>query len=73
MTGDTFIDRALRNEFADLSEALDDYIDSWHNQPQQTSSLHEWLGMSWGEYRRWCQRPSELNEIITTRRKGVSG
>lgn len=73
MASGTFIDRAIRNEFADISEALDDAIDSWHNQLQQTAPLHEWLGMSWEEYRRWCQHPSEPDEIIAARRKSVSG
>ena len=34
--------------------AIDDYINEWHESPDEVAcELHEFLGMTWGQYTRW--------------------
>ncbi len=32
---------------------LEDRIDEWHDSPGEGRELHEHLGMTWDEYKRW--------------------
>lgn len=62
----TFMDRALRGEFVDLSEAILDEMDLWHGD-EEKQPLHEWLGMTKDEYKQWAENPSSLSGIIKSR------
>lgn len=33
------------------SEETDDLVDQWHAMPNPPCELHEWLGMSWEDYK----------------------
>jgi hypothetical protein len=48
---------------------LDDYIDEWHDS-DATLSLHEFLGMTWDEYRTCTERPEALRYILAARKHG---
>lgn len=63
----TFMDRALRGEFTDISEAILDEIDLWHGD-EARQPLHEWLGLSTEEYKRWAEDPSTLTKILQERK-----
>lgn len=63
----TFMDRALRGEFPNINEAMDDSIDSWH--ADRDVPLHEWLGLTMEEYQQWAEDPSSLSDIIQKRVK----
>jgi hypothetical protein len=47
-----------------LMDEIDDFIDIWHEDPQDLS-LHEFLGMAWKEYSLWVSEPDILPYIIT--------
>ncbi len=35
---------------------IDDYIDRWHDDPNPFGpKLHEFLGMTWAQYKHWGQ------------------
>ena len=34
---------------------LDDLIEEWHNTEGDGIPLHEFLGMTWDEYKRWVE------------------
>ncbi|TDC02103.1 hypothetical protein E1091_01480 [Micromonospora fluostatini] len=36
---------------------IDTYICRWHDNPTIGGELHEYLGLTWDEYRRWAQAP----------------
>lgn len=47
---------------------MDDAIDAWHAaQPDAELPLHEWLGMTWAEYKRWVEAPAALPRILAER------
>jgi hypothetical protein len=66
----TFLDDVLRGR-ATVDE-IDDYIDRWHDAPGDSEAasmkLHEFLGMTWDEYRLWGEKPSSLRFTIAARR-----
>lgn len=39
-------------------DTMDDAIDAWHALPSPPCPLHEWLGMTWDEYRAWAENPA---------------
>ncbi len=55
--------RAQENSFMDDLRAgvttvdqIDDYIDRWHDNPNPSGPpLHTFLGLTWGEYKRWAE------------------
>jgi hypothetical protein len=65
---DTFVERCLQGR-ANLDE-IDDYIDEWRNSTDDRE-LHDYLGMSWDEYRLWVERPAALRHILFSRRHNV--
>ncbi len=52
-------------------EDIDEYIDRWHNAPSDAPEvaflLHEFLGMSWDEYRQWSGEPDSLQAVLRAR------
>ena len=37
-------------------DEINDLIDEWHDNESISSSLHEWLGMTWDEYSNWVTK-----------------
>ncbi len=66
----TFVDDVLAGRAAMAD--IDDYIDRWHDAPEGSpiavTELHDYLGMSWEEYRLWGERPESLRFILSARR-----
>ncbi|MFG1953154.1 hypothetical protein [Micromonospora sp. NPDC048830] len=66
----TFIDDVLDGK-ATLDE-IDDYIERWHEAPEHSRAasmeLHDFLGMTWEEYRLWGERPESLRFTVAARR-----
>lgn len=39
-----------------LDDHLDDLVDAWHDSgPEEKRGLHEYLGMTWEEYKNWTE------------------
>lgn len=68
----TYMEQLLHGQV--LMDSIDDFIDAWHDAPAgsrvASQSLHEFLGMSWDEYRLWVERPEALRFITAARRQG---
>ncbi|MFG1674130.1 hypothetical protein [Micromonospora sp. NPDC049282] len=66
----TFMDDVLRGH-ATLDE-IDEYIERWHDATDGSQAasmeLHEFLGMTWEEYRLWGERPESLRFTVAARR-----
>jgi hypothetical protein len=48
----------------------DDWVEEWHDLGRADIALHDFLGMSWDEYRLWTERPESLRLIIAARETG---
>lgn len=57
-----FIDAVLENKAS--AKDIDDYIDKWHADPRTKDALHVYLGLSWSQYARWVEKPSDIWLII---------
>jgi len=66
---ETFVDLCIKGKVS-ISD-IDDFVDRWHdgNDPH---TLHEFLGLTEGEYALWVKRPSELKIILSARKNGVA-
>lgn len=64
-TNETFLDRVLAG-VTSLDE-IDDYVDRWHNSPDETRSLAEFLGFTTDEYTLWMKDAHSLHKIIKAR------
>ncbi|WP_428963640.1 hypothetical protein [Micromonospora fluostatini] len=57
-------------------EDMDDYIQEWHDAPEGSPGsdldLHEYLGLSWDEYRNWGSHPESIRFVLAARRAGVT-
>jgi hypothetical protein len=51
---------------------IDDYVDEWHDSPDDLGPLHQFLGLTKGEYSLWVERPESIRFIIAARRAGVT-
>ncbi|WP_406725491.1 hypothetical protein WJ438_13690 [Streptomyces sp. GD-15H] len=49
---------------------IDAYVDAWHDSDSDLS-LHEYLGLTWDEYRLWVEKPESLRYIVAAHRHGV--
>ncbi len=65
-TPTTFMDALLSGEA--LVQDVDDWIDVWHDGPDHGVELHEFLGMSWEEYRLFVERPESLRFTLAARK-----
>ncbi|MGW5781126.1 hypothetical protein [Streptomyces sp. NPDC003863] len=68
MSKATFVDDALAG-VAGIDE-IDSYIDAWHDADDTDLELHEFLGMTWDEYRLWVEKPTTLRYILSAHRHG---
>lgn len=68
----TFIDLVLAGRA--LHSEIDDYISRWHDAPDDSPAaameLHEFLGLTWEEYRLWGEQPTALRFIVRSRMHG---
>jgi hypothetical protein len=50
----------------EILDAIDDYVEAWH---QSTSDiqLHEFLGMTTEEYDFYCENPTQLKLVVSSR------
>lgn len=57
--------RALLSDF-------DDYVDEWHTDlNSEPNDLHQFLGMTWDEYRVFVEQPYSLRFIVAAHRTGL--
>ncbi|MFG2410941.1 hypothetical protein [Streptomyces goshikiensis] len=70
MSNHTFVEDALTGD-AGLDD-IDSYVDAWHDTEDGDLELHEFLGMTWDEYRLWVEKPSTLRYIVSAHRSGTS-
>jgi hypothetical protein len=70
----SFVESVLSGD-AGINE-IDDYIEAWHSLPDDSSEagqeLHEFLGMTWDEYRLWVERPESIRFTLAARKAGRS-
>jgi len=66
---DSFISQCLAGQAS--AEQIDDYVDRWRD-ASTDQPLHEYLGMSWDEYRCWVEQPDMLNAILAARKTRMS-
>ncbi len=64
---ETFLDEVLEGRA--LWTDVDDWVDRWH-EGRGDGELHEFLGMSWEEYRLWAEQPASLRFIISAHEHG---
>lgn len=62
----TFVDDVVAGRTT--LDALDDYIDRWHDGEGRGSALHDFLGLTWEEYGAWIKDPAALNTVIALKR-----
>lgn len=67
MSEPTYLDRVLGGT-ALLSD-IDDYVERWH-QGDDPEPLHEFLGLTWDEYRLWTEQPESRRLIVAARQLG---
>ncbi|SOD73556.1 hypothetical protein SAMN05892883_2850 [Jatrophihabitans sp. GAS493] len=72
MSRTTFVDDLLAGRA--LIPDLDDYVETWHELPNEDPSskleLHEFLGMSWDEYSSVIRFPASIRFLVAARRNG---
>lgn len=66
--GNSFLDRFARGEVTE--DQIDDFIDDWHAGKTDADDLHEYLGLTWGEYAEWVKHDDALPLIVQARREG---
>ena len=64
----TFINDIKNNKALIID--IDKYIEEWHSHDYDVE-LHEFLGLTWEEYKLWVEKPNTLKLII--KEKLVSG
>lgn len=65
---ESFMERVLVGEAIWMD--ADDWVERWHQEGGLGVALHEYLGMTWNEYRLWTERPEALRFIIAAREEG---
>ncbi|MFF5802023.1 hypothetical protein [Streptomyces sp. NPDC012746] len=70
MSKHTFVEDALAGD-AGIDD-IDSYVDAWHDAEDSDLELHEFLGMTWDEYRLWVEKPKSLRYILSAHRNGHS-
>lgn len=68
MSEQTFVTAVLRG--VALAGDIDDWIARWHMGGSSKRELHDYLGMSWEEYRLWVEQPSALRWILAAHKRG---
>lgn len=47
------------------SKDIHGFIDLWHENTTVECELHEYLGLTWLEYKEWVHNPSDLESILS--------
>ncbi|QVX17718.1 hypothetical protein DB356_25075 [Pseudomonas congelans] len=56
-----------------VEEDIHRFVEGWHEDRDCAGiELHEYLGMSWEEYRVWVATPAALAFILAARKQGSS-
>jgi hypothetical protein len=67
----SFIKRCLAGDA--VASDIDQFVANWHaGEAGHDQTLHEYLGMTWGEYQQWATRPSVLPSILDARLNGAT-
>jgi hypothetical protein len=66
----SFVELVLAGEA--LAEDIDDFIDRWHNSPNDKRSIAEFLGLSENEYGLWVENPHSLSWVLMCKRQNIS-
>jgi len=67
----SFVEQCLEGSV--LEEEIDRFVEDWHEGREGADmELHEYLGMTWEEYRLWATTPSVLPFLLTARKRGSS-
>lgn len=58
-----------------LLQDIDRFVADWHESPEDSYAarmeLHDFLGLSWNEYRLWVEKPESLRFTLMSRRRGI--
>jgi len=65
----TFVDLCLNGD-VDIID-IDDFIDEWHDSAEDGIALHDYLGLSEGEYALYVEKPTSLPYLISAHRFNV--
>ena len=65
----TFIEQCLAGDID--PEAIDDFVDAWHDGAGPGVTLEDFLGMDATEYALWVERPGMLPSILAAHRSGL--
>jgi len=65
----TFVDLCMAGTV--LMDEIDDFIEAWHDSESDVE-LHDYLGMTLGEYTAWVDESWLLPYIVTAHREGTS-
>lgn len=70
----SFIERVLAGRA--YARDIDDFVEYWHEAPEGSDAakveLHEFLGLTWDEYKLWTERPESLRFSIAAHRANQS-
>lgn len=59
-----------------ILQDIDSYVEQWHEaedgSPAADMELHEFLGLSWDEYRLWVEKPESLRFTLMSRQRGIA-
>jgi hypothetical protein len=69
-TAATFVEKYLHGQ-ATISE-MEEYVDAWHQSPDDGRSLAEFLGLTQAEYALWVEKPSALESLLNHRKHTIS-
>lgn len=65
-----FMDRVLAGRA--YARDIEDYVEYWHEAPEDSvaakQELHEFLGLTWDEYKLWVEKPESLRFSIAAHR-----
>jgi hypothetical protein len=68
MSSQTYVEAVL--DGSALAIEIDDWVDAWHSGNDHLE-LHEFLGMTWDEYRLWTEKPTSLRFILAAHNAGT--
>ena len=73
LRGRTFLNDVLAGDV--LPEDIETYAEAWHDAPDGSPiaqlELHDYLGLTWDEYRLWVEEPQSLRFTLAARRAQV--
>ena len=55
-----------------LLNEIEDYIEKWHNDPNDLGEVYEFLGMTRDEYFLWLEDPQILPFVVDAHKRGIT-